>query len=105
MRDDLDYIYISDTYVRLDTDGRNVVPRLADELRVEYEGFRVGEDDISRRMRILYNILGSIVFKCVAQRDANFRRNCREFRNLDIGNLNEADVIPELRIFEYDHDV
>ena len=105
MGDDLDSIYHSDMIIDLDTDGSNVVPHPADESRDEYERFRVGGDEISKRMRILYNILGSIVFKCVAQRDANFRRNCRDFRSLDITDLTTADDIPILKTFDYDYDV
>lgn len=94
-----DDLYHIDTFIDLDTDGSNVVPHPA------HERFRVGVDEISKRMRILYNILGSIVFKCVAQQDANFRRNCRDFRSLDMADLTTADVIPILRTFDYDHDV
>ena len=98
MGDNTNNIYYS--YI----DGGNIVPYTIDEhhvyeLHAEYERFRVGGDEISKQMRILYNILGNIVFKCIAERDAIHRTDCIHFSNVNFLQLNNVDSIPVLRIY------
>ena len=97
-------VYYEEENTKLNDTNEMILPgHSVDKLREEYEQFRVGEDNLSKWMRVLYDMMGNIVYKTIAQHDGCFKRQCRHFRISGIKSLNNA-ILPVLSIYEYDDD-
>lgn len=93
------FVFLEEGYLELEMESPRRLP--AEVLREEYEAHRIGITEHNKYMRILYRALGNIVFKCVAQRDGLFRRNCDAlFKSFDMGNLD--DTLPPLVEFPHE---